>query len=272
MEMRHLLLSVFVATLCACSENIDLSKNLDGPGPQFTDSNEDLSPTESTEIGNGGDLIYCSQTSPRVGASGWFVLDFIENRRGAKHNFIQLQNLDEHIVRIGDLVKQHSPELVESWEHYVRSLPFEVSESLKTNELGVSIQREWIKTAQNENVEDENPSYIPRNCYEPGERNTILLHQVIVRKDSLEEGEELTQVKYHYDEALIEKIGQKPLQMSMLIVHEWLWDLFPDEESRRLRSANRWLHSTPSSHANKQTFRIRLNLEEGRPRRPKGRF
>lgn len=209
-------------------------------------SDELLEPlqTESTDVGNGGDLIRCFQSSPKFmhlhAKDGWYTLDYSELDK-INADFFEFSGLDPLIV-VRDRLNDFAPELVGSFESFLASIEF-ASVSLENLPAEPAfIKREWIAVESNEDVADESQFVVPTNCIDPKTRN-VILHQVVVRKEVFNPDGELVSVRYYYDPILFDKLQKNPFQISMLLVHEWLWDLFSDNQSKRLRIANRLLHA-----------------------------
>lgn len=208
------------------------------------ETDEILTPTEGTDVGNGGDLIQCHPAPPRffsAFADGWYILDYAELDQ-TKSVFSKLDlSLEEYLSMVRRTLMRAAPELLNSFDDYLKSVPFSPSFSPSTQDSS-NVERMWVSQNKNEEINDEDPTYIPRNCRLDGGK-AIKFHQVVVRKESFSSAEQKLKVIYYYDPTLVDKLKSKNLQASMLIVHEWLWDYFDDDQSKRLRIANRLLHN-----------------------------
>ena len=229
----------------SCAKNIDSSNDGD---KDFT-STPSVESLRSTEIGNGGDLIQCWPQGPNFPypiKQGWYLLDYVEDR-GGRLKYAELEELEDYLSYINDSLAKTEGEKSASFQRFLMQIPFIQYSPEETIEK-IEIKREWVKTVRNEEIHDENPSYIPGNCrrkYEKGKtsKRGLMLHQIVVRKEFVDDENNLRKVQYFYDTRLIKKIGEKPLQMAMLLFHEWLWDEFQSDKSRQLRKVNRVFHS-----------------------------
>lgn len=240
MKFNVLLISLFIIFV-GCETNETSRTAINEPIPfEFTE--DLLEPTEGTDIGNGGDLMQCYRNLPKFPFdydNGWYLLDYAE-MDNAKVVFLSSISLSEQIKKVHELLQQAAPELVDSFEQYIRTVPF--LDSIDITENVGATKRIWTGVDQNEVLNDEDPAFIPNNCKNPKDKN-ILFHQVVVRNKFSDSNGNITKITYSYDPALLAKLENKPLQLSMLIVHEWLWDYFDADQSKRLRIANRILHS-----------------------------
>lgn len=262
MKNFRYIVAASILLLCGC-----LGNSSDGNGGATPN------PLNSTDIGNGGDLIECQKQMPQFPYEdeyGWYVLDYAENR-GPKYLYFEEKTLEEYIEHFKKLLEFAAPELMVSFESYLAGIPFmDLREEEQHQELG-EILRLWVPTEKNEEINDEDPSFIPFNCRMSGTK-LIKLHQVVVRQEFTDADGVLGRIDYYYDQALLDKIGDKPLQLSMLIIHEWLWDMYQADNSRGLREANRMFHSPRSVGLPAAAIRKLLNLtheEGGNPKLPK---
>ncbi len=238
---RFIFFSTVIFVFSACSDRAFQKSEITEKIDFITE--DMIEPTEGTDVGNGGDLIQCQRNPPKFlfgFGEGWYTLDYAEFDK-TKVLYNMHQSVKAHLMGVRSVLAHSAPELLESFDTFLQSVPF--IEDFQASEVKVNgIVRSWIANEQNEKVNDEDPGFIPSNCRIPGER-TIQFHQVVVRKEKVNSESKLSSTTYYYDPLLIEKLKNKELQISMLVVHEWLWDLFEAHQSKRLRIANRLLHS-----------------------------
>ncbi|HEY8269762.1 MAG TPA: hypothetical protein VIG33_02660, partial [Pseudobdellovibrionaceae bacterium] len=89
-------------------------------------------------------------------------------------------------------------------------------------------------------LDDQNiTSLIPENCKKEGKTQLI---QAVIREFQSFSGADIGHIIYKFDPKIVDSLDKKsPLQLSFLMVHEWLWDLSQNVD--RNRRINRFLHS-----------------------------
>lgn len=190
-------------------------------------------------VGNGGDLVQCRSTSTHQ--IEYKSLDYLLTITSLEdRDFLHVTSLNDSLQKIQKLLDEKIPELAPSFRNFIQHL---WNENLnkpiiwEKSPFGVTpIHDEEIGSAHT----------IPPQCRESGKKDApILLVQAIIR---LRERFSETEAKrvYAYMDELIHEVKQKdPLQISFLLIHEWLWDHSKNVE--RNRRINRLLHS-PSFH------------------------
>ncbi|MEM7646290.1 MAG: hypothetical protein AAF203_05230 [Pseudomonadota bacterium] len=198
----------------------------------------------SSDIGNGGDLIQCHPLGtlfPYPLNEGWYLLDYAE-KRNVRESYLEKETLSEYLEHLGKLIGKADSSLFQSWESFLIEVPFISFESSREHTRNMG--RRWVATRRNIIIQDEDVQFLPRNCYRFSGLNKFIFHQLVVRKETTHPLSGEVSIKYSYDDRLLSYIQDRPIQLSMLLLHEWLWDFYPAEEARVLREANRILHSS----------------------------
>jgi hypothetical protein len=182
-------------------------------------------------VGNGGDLIECSD-NPASEFRGRYSLDWLATYRKSNANADLIPERDWQTILsdIGRRLAEVAPEAGARFENY-RQLIYNQDPSKK---------RIWEEASFGlVDVKDEQLSHLlPRNCLRPDGKLAII--QAVIRTTSTQINEN-TPVFYRYSPDAIQSVHDRPLQISFLMVHEFLWDLSNDVQ--RNRSAVRYLHS-----------------------------
>ena len=173
-----------------------------------------------TETGNGGDVVWC-RAIPGSEYSGYYTLDFLTARvQGmGKRDFVAVSSLKQSMDRIEKLLSEKNRSL---------GVAFKTFRYYTSNTTDSTQSRVWVPSEYGlEDVKDERILVkFPANCYRRGTK-TLDIHQLITRRLVGE------QILYFYDKAILAKIGEDPLQVSMGYFHEFLWDLTSDIEAVR---------------------------------------
>ena len=197
----------------------------------------------STEIGNGGDLVQCHPDGWLFAYpfyNGWYMLDYAEFIADPG-TYYRKETFIEVLQGIRQKLESHSLQLLKHFDQFVAQIPFLMVVTPADFDTG-SISRQWLKVRRNTVIHDEGEIHISPSCRLGDNEQKIRRHQIVVREPKYSIEGKLVEVVYKYDERLLTRLYNKPLQLSMLIVHEWLWDYFYREESGKLRATNRVLH------------------------------
>ncbi len=182
-------------------------------------------------VGNGGDLIECGH-EPNSEFQGRYSLDWLATYRRSTANSDLIAERDWQSVLgdIGQRLLEVAPEAGSRFESY-RQMIF--------NQDPAKL-RIWEEASFGlVDIKDEQLSHIlPPNCVRPDGKLAII--QTVIRTTSTQINEN-TPVFYRYSPDALESVRDRPLQISFLMVHEFLWDLSNDVQ--RNRSAVRYLHS-----------------------------
>ncbi|MGZ3809219.1 MAG: hypothetical protein ACXVCE_14125, partial [Bacteriovorax sp.] len=159
---------------------------------------------------------------------------------------VSVKTLDASITRIRQNLEEKLPELIESFDEFMK---------LVRNE-DVSLPRFWEEAPFGlVDIKDEEIiNLVPMNCRQDGQ---VKIVQTIIRLNPAKVGTEKYKLIYKYVPHLFQDLyTADPLQLSFLLVHEWLWDLSHNvEKNRRL---NRVFHSKELETLNREQLRIKL--------------
>jgi len=191
-------------------------------------------------VGNGGDLVECQNPVSQV--KEYKSLDYLLTLRSpADTDQLTVHTLVESLSLIQNLLNKKIPELAPSFQNFVKFL---WNESLSNPIV-------WEQTAFGiipiSDEEIGSAHRVPDYCRNDNKKEkSISLIQAVIR---LKERFSKTDAKrfYAYNPGLIRFVEKSdPLQISFLLVHEWLWDFSTNVE--RNRRINRLFHS-PSFHS-----------------------
>lgn len=188
----------------------------------------------------GGDVVNC-KSDPQVSRyQGLYTLDYLLTRQDDFN-----ENKDEQFriisrnVMAQDLALSIAKKLDEVSPAAAKSLrsflAFVENENWKnTNEDSTEIFRVWVSAPRLAEYQDEDfITDVPQNCYRQNGKRDI--SQIILREDVN------STIIYHYNRLLFNELKATPLQMSYLLIHEWLRDY--TVHSSIIQNVNRYLHS-----------------------------
>lgn len=215
------LISVAALLLSACSSSPRVSNLKIGSG--------------GVVVENGGDFLKCRSVTDSPFA-GEYALDYVltfDSQLGRSQDPREL-SFDELTARTTHIIDEKLPELASSWRRYLALL--ESSDPAQ--------ERVWQAVGNSglADLVDEGISRnIDANCLvESNGRRVPDLKQMVRRSYHVNGGR--LKIFYDYDlNAFREARAQNALQLSYLVVHEWLWDFI--REPRANRSINHLLHT-----------------------------
>lgn len=173
------------------------------------------------EVGNGGDAVFCMHSTDN-GLSGWYALDFF-----ATDQIVPAKSWSDSTDRIAQALLSKSPEHGKSLLSFLDSY----------NKKKVLPPRSWrpSKWGLSDLPDEKLLERIPHNCYRIRDSQPAIVQAVIREKKS-------HGVVYNFDPNILGELAAKDsAQLSLILVHEWLWDYTDDV--RELRFANSLLHS-----------------------------
>jgi Leucine-rich repeat (LRR) protein len=186
------------------------------------------------EVGNGGDTIQCERATDNF-YSGLYSLDFLLTLQTDNSDLVQVKNWEQSRDRIRTLLKTKFPDLGTLFEDYLAGNPF--SDPIN-GEYKYIQRRIWDEAPYGlVDIKDERVvRKLPHNCYKLKAPDEINVIQSVIRQRK----EDV--VIYDYDPDNTKELRENaPLQLSYLLLHEFLWD-FTDDVSV-VRRANRFIHS-----------------------------
>lgn len=180
-------------------------------------------------VNNGGDAIFC-YGSTQNDFDGTYSLDYLLTADSPRVS-VKVQSYEESLARIERLLRDKVPSVAESFADF-RATVF--------NETDLTKARLWepIDFGLIDLKDEKMTSQIPENCKFNGETRVI---QAVIRLSPEFSGSENLTIYKFVPSVMAELEVESPLQLSYLLVHEWLWDISSDVEHNR--QANRLLHS-----------------------------
>jgi len=176
------------------------------------------------QVGNGGNIVRCQ------GESDFFSLEYImtKNMYGNSVQPVQVRTLQDSLNRISNLIAQKLPKLAPSFMEFVSQ--YQNSDSSKT----YLWHQADITPTPSENL------FLPSWCN--NSFGTIDVLQVIARTITIDSKNHV-QVHFDYDPDMMSELEYtSTLQLSFLVVHEWIWNLTKDPKKNR--KLDYLLHST----------------------------
>jgi hypothetical protein len=169
-------------------------------------------------VGNGGSVVRCG--NQRLLSSLDYVLT--KNLYGNKITVTNQKSLQASLSRISNIIALKLPKYKESFDEYTHFLG-------NTDSANKYL---WIAEDNLEVIHDEIVR-LPYSCtnYESAEIQQAIIRQVTKNN-----------IIFKYDEGIyLELERQAPLQLSFLVVHEWLWNFMDNVKDSRM--INYFLHS-----------------------------
>jgi hypothetical protein len=192
---------------------------------------------------------------------GVYALDFVLTTftEAAKQELVTPTDWESSKLRIHRILASNLPGLVSSFDEFAEALPdFENGSEQRSR-----TRRFWKNdTSLHLKMPLEADLYplLPKNCtspaYPPG-HNVLFFPQIlqtVVRQETSEA------IMYYFHPLLLKMYAkQMPLQLSFLLIHEWLWDLTSDGEvNRRL---DYFIHSRQFEAVDEDQFESLLEGE-----------
>ena len=184
-------------------------------------------------VGNGGDVVYCS--GPEFHFDGYQSLDFAFaiGTGISKDDFRNVVSWNQSAKDIENILQEVAPHLSPSFKEFVLSVKAQKENLHKAVHRKITWLNDWKSTLTHliDQTELGNVLELPESCWFNPERPEImglLAYRTIVRiKDE-------TNLTFHYDGFRLDKLRkQSPLQFSLLMIHEWIWNLTSKIEINR---------------------------------------
>ena len=212
-------------------------------GVLFLAATPQISLAEGGTVENGGNVIFCREAASfdvqlppiRPEPGKFYVLDYVHalGTGYSPDSFVAIANWEQSRQRLHRLLKGVSLKLANSFEDFAES----------TNQIEGNWgrmqswpeEREWVLTRGGHiRREHANLWRVPKNCIFNGK--FLEYHRAVTRTSHRQK------VIYRYSRKLLESINDNsPLQFSILMAHEWLWDHTRDLKVNRRVSV--FLHS-----------------------------
>ena len=178
-------------------------------------------------MGNGGDGVECLSSSANT-LAGTFVLDFLVDYQHTEESspFYTGPMLPQD--RILTLLERKAPDLAASFRSFLTNAVAQIGHDpdFTSNEVWVPTDLTGVDTQDQELYET-----LPINCRADG---VVKLKQAVVRTERVDG------IIYKYDRAIFNLWLTDPLQLSFILVHEWLWSHV--DSADYIREVNQLLH------------------------------
>lgn len=177
-------------------------------------------------VGNGGDSIECRKDAGNP-FDGTYSLDYILTYRTANDNadIVPAPSWQASLERIKLLFQDKLPELSESFEDFTRNIL-----NADPSQSRIWEEAPWGLV----DLKDEATiSLVPESCKQDGKVRVV---QAVIRQKPEATPRPKRTIIYKYVPEVFKKLAaQSPLQLSFLLVHEWLWDVSKNvDRNRRL--------------------------------------
>jgi hypothetical protein len=185
-----------------------------------------LSFAGGVHVGNGGNVIQCSGKSHFQSLDYVLTVDFF----GKKFGLVKVQSVAESFDRISKILAKKYPNLQPSFLEFVHNIKNTKSGS---NYIWKGVYD--VETAPREMVQ------IPYSCL--NHYDSVEIQQAVLRRTPDLVNGVPGPIVFEYDIELLSDLEKTdPLQLSFLMVHEWLWNYTKSpSENRQL---DYYLHST----------------------------
>ncbi|WP_413290944.1 hypothetical protein [Bdellovibrio sp. HCB337] len=193
-------------------------------------------------VGNGGDAVFC-RSSENNSFKGYYALDYLMTLTNA-NEVASVKSWEASRDRIRALLAKGAPSLLESFDSFLGDLD---------NQVDWTKKRIWLSAPHGlVDIQDEQiRRKLPENC---GWKNLGSIEQEMVQVVVRNKQPHI--VRYEYDEEVFNKLKAAPVQISFLLVHEWLWD--HSEDPQIIRWTNQFLHSQHAETLSASDFNTSL--------------
>jgi hypothetical protein len=193
------------------------------------------------EVGKGGDAVLCRASNGNQFV-GHYSLDFLA-QFSKDSPIANVKSLEESLNRLEGILSANLPELLQSFRTFRRDL---------FNERDFSRTHIWDRAPYGliDLKDEELTVLLPENC-RSGDKTSVV--QAAIRLPPAVSG--LPQNKFNYKfvaQVVDELLKNNPVQLSFLLVHEWLWTF--SDKAERNRRINYWLHSQMTEKWNRHDW------------------
>ncbi len=221
-------------------------------------------------VGNGGHSIFCERR-PGSPLAGFYNKDYLyssaKNPGNSEVDLFPVASWDASAERIGSVITRHLPELSASFtnfRHFVFRKP-DGNEIEGEIRWWVSVEEEFPQPIKLEDYGVPGP-YFPENCLTTktekhvidGVEFIVVVSAVVphktVDRTVLIDQKDTRLVLYRYSPRLVDQLN--PMNLSFLMVHEWLWDFTNDAAVNE--RVNRFIHSREFTRLNRKQLLVRL--------------
>ena len=194
-------------------------------------------------VDSGGDTVLCSSSnhSGEVHRS----LDFLLTDRPDGYDLQPVASVEESLARISAIIHEKLPELKSSWDDFSSQI---------FNTEGIT--RVWTASSYGlREIGDEDlnsTETVPENCKS---NDRIRIVQTVARTDS--DRIPRQKIYYSYVPTVIDELkSTNPMDLSFLLVHEWLWD--HSKNVRENRQITRFFHTKQFKSMSRQAIIAKL--------------
>lgn len=196
------------------------------------------------EILGGGDAVNCHSESGSA-LAGYYFLDYlVDYQSDLQRGLLSGESATDAIL--ATLQRNQATVLADSFAAFLTSARRQLREGPDFSANDV-----WIADSL-EDLRDENLyERVPTNCKDAHtSTHDVALRQAVVRTQRADG------VIFKYDREVMRDFSEKPLQLSFLLVHEWLWSHV--ERSDYIRDINQFLHKEVTHSLPSGVFMQRL--------------
>lgn len=203
----------------------------------------------SAVVGNGGQTLFCDLPNHSEGLSE-YSLDYVAEALGREKEIAPVRSVEESLARISQLISR-DPDAIPHLAFLFRMFQADLY-----NTTDDSRYNYWEADHRGTEVTDDQnlARPLPDSCLVKNGRPQ--LHQAFRRIGARYTGHKTETTVYHFDPVIIERLKKRPLQLSFLLVHEWLWNVTGDV--RLNRKINFFLHSIAFTHMTPRDARTAL--------------
>lgn len=196
----------------------------------------------SFTVKNGGDGVVC-KGQPGAKFQGIYALDYLVTYDEAGEPLVPIKTWEESAARITAALKAKVPELAISFQVFAMNF--------LNKDPSHTFLWEPASFGLIDLKDEELVSKLPENCRTSPVSAAIV--QAIIRQPSQFTGRPPKTITFSYDPKVLENLYRRsPLQLSFLLVHEWLWEHSQNVE--RNRRLNRYIHSTAMERFDRNTI------------------
>lgn len=186
----------------------------------------------------GGDVVQCYDNQDISRYSGLYSLDYLLtrendfNENSSEHfRFANYRSGVDIAFEIATKLEEVSPRASKSLLSFLGLVE---NTDWANNDKDSDVFRIWIPAPRLKDYKDEDfINELPQNCYRDDGNMNIM--QLILREDVN------SNILYHYNKKLFNELAGTPLQMSYLLIHEWLRDY--TVHASVIRRVTNFLHS-----------------------------
>jgi len=190
-------------------------------------------------VGNGGNIVRCQ------GETSFKSLEYVltKDLYGRNVKPVKVASLNESLDRILKLISTKLPQYKKSFQNYLTYFMNSQDDQPYVWHAGI------IQTLDGDTV------VLPYSCQ--NSLGTVDIVQAVVRTVEKKSNAEIS-IHFFYDgDQLFQLSHEAPLQMSFLVVHEWIWDLTSDPQKNR--RFDYLLHSTYADQLTTQQLQNELH-------------